>query len=70
MQHSVLCISKKYEEISNMRRDRYRFNANNFFQFAKMNFKKYHLIENGTDLLVSTWYSNDLIADYIKTIKK
>lgn len=30
--------------------------------------KKYSIIENGDDLLVSTWYSDDLINDYRKTL--
>jgi hypothetical protein len=32
------------------------------------NKNRYHLIENGDDLLVSTWHSNDLIKDYRKTL--
>ena len=36
--------------------------------FAKEHNKKYSIIENGNDLLVSTWYSGDLIEDYKKTL--
>ena len=68
MQHSVKNIGKDYAELSEMRKDGDRFNANDFLKFANENKNKYSLIENGDDLLVSTWHSNDLIKDYKKTI--
>lgn len=70
MQHSVKNIGDNYESLSNMRNDVKRFNSNDFLKFAKENKDKYHLIENGDDLLVSTWSSDKLINDYIKTINK
>jgi hypothetical protein len=69
MQHSVKFIGKTHEEISLMRKDSPSFSAVDFFQFAKDNESKYHTIESGDDLLVSTWYSGDLIDDYRKTLK-
>lgn len=69
MQHSVKSIGEKYEEISLMRKDNPSFNASEFFQFAKDNASKYHTIESGDDLLVSTWYSGDLIEDYRKFMR-
>ena len=68
MQHSVKEIGKRYSEISNKRKDKKLFKFEDFINFARENKKKYSLIENGEDLLVSTWYSNDLIEDYRKTL--
>jgi hypothetical protein len=69
MQHSVDYIGKKREEFSIMRKDEKQFNSKDFFEFAKKNKEKYSIIESGTDLLVSTWYSNELIEAYRLTIK-
>lgn len=66
MQHSVKHIGEEHQKISELRKDKVPFDAKNFFNFAKSKIGKYHLVENGDDLLVSTWYSNDLIADYKK----
>jgi hypothetical protein len=68
MQHSVKEIGKRYSEISMKRKDKKSFKFDDFINFARENKKKYSLIENGEDLLVSTWYSNDLIEDYRKTL--
>ena len=68
MQHSVNYIASQYSEISNKRNDINRFSADDFLKFAKDNIKKYSLIVNGDDLLVSTWYSDSLIGGYRKTI--
>lgn len=68
MQHSLKEIAKSYSEISNKRNDKKLFNYDNFIKFASENKNKYSLVEKGDDLLVSTWYSNDLIDDYRKTI--
>lgn len=68
MQHSVLSIAKNHSELSDLRKDVNRFKADEFFEFAKTNKEKYHIIENGNDLLVSTWYSTDLINDYRTSI--
>jgi hypothetical protein len=68
MQHSVKEIAKSYSEISDRRKDVKRFVESAFIQFANDNKKKYSLIKNGDDLLVGTWYSNELIGDYRKTL--
>ena len=68
MQHSVKEIAKNYSEISHKRGDEKLFNYDEFLRFACENKLKYSLIENGDDLLVSTWYSNDLINDYRNTL--
>lgn len=69
MQHSVKYIGGNYEQLSIMRKDKNQFKASEFFQFASDNKKKYSIIENGDDLLVSTWYSDALIKDYKSTIQ-
>lgn len=68
MQHSVKEIAKRYSELSDKRKDKKRFVESTFIQFANDNKRKYSLIENGDDLLVSTWYSDELIEDYRKTL--
>ena len=68
MQHSVKEIGKRYSEISNKRKDKKLFKFEDFINFARENKKKYSLIENGQDLLVSTWYSDNLIEDYRNTL--
>ena len=69
MLQSVKNIGQDYEELSVMRNDKYQFKAADFFQFASENKNKYSIVVNGDDLLVSTWYSNDLTNDYRNTIK-
>lgn len=69
MQHSVKYIGDNHEQLSIMRKDEKRFNANDFFQYSSENRNKYSIIENGDDLLVSTWYSDSLIKDYQSTIE-
>lgn len=64
MWHSIKYIGSKREEISNMRNDKIKFNTDEFFNYAKNNRKKYHLIDSGDDLQISTWYTDDLIKDY------
>ena len=68
MQHSIKAIAKVYSELSEKRNDEKLFNMDNFISFAKENKVKYSLIENGDDLLVSSWHSNDLINDYRNTL--
>lgn len=68
MQHSVKEIAKRYSEISSKRKDKKLFKFDDFINFAKENKKRYSLIENGDDFLVSTWYSDDLIGDYRQTL--
>jgi hypothetical protein len=68
MQHSVKEIAKRYSEISAKRNDKKLFKFDDFIDFAKENKKKYSLIENDSDFLVSTWYSDDLIEDYRRTL--
>ena len=68
MRHSVKEIAKSYSELSDKRKDNKRFVESTFIQFANDNKKKYSLTESGDDLLVSTWYSNELIEDYRKTL--
>jgi hypothetical protein len=68
MQHSVNFIAQTHAELSDKRQDKLRFNADDFKAFAKENAKKYGIIDNGHDMLVSTWHSDDLIKDYKATI--
>lgn len=64
MQHSVKYIGSEYERMSTLRQEKPVFSAEKFFQFAKDNQEKYHIIENGDDLLVSSWNSDKLIKDF------
>lgn len=66
MQHSVKQIGENRQELSELRNEQNRFLQDDFFKFAENNKEKYHLVENGKDLLVSTWYSNSLINDFKK----
>lgn len=68
MQHSVKEIGRRYSDISAKRKDKKLFKYDDFIEFARKNKNKYSLIKNGDDLLVSTWYSNDLIDDYKNSI--
>jgi hypothetical protein len=68
MQHSVKNIGARYEDLSIMRNEKNQFKKEEFFRFAKTNKSKYSIIENNDDLLVSTWYSDSLINDYIATL--
>lgn len=68
MQHSVNQIAQNYSEISEKRQDIKRFIATDFIKFARENRNRYSLVESGNDLLVSTWFSGDLIDDYQKTL--
>lgn len=69
MEHSVNEIANRYSELSEKRKDKKLFKKDDFIQFAKDNKNKFSLIENGNDLLVSTWYSDELINGYRKTLK-
>lgn len=69
MQHSVKQIGGNYERFSILRKEKPQFNKENFFEFAKSNMKRYNIIESGDDLLVSTWYSDSLINDYLNLTK-
>ncbi len=68
MQHSIKEIAERYSELSDLREDAQRFKKEDFIQFAKDNKKKYSLVDNGDDMLVSTWYSGDLIEAYRNTL--
>jgi hypothetical protein len=70
MQHSVKNIGKNYEELSIMRNDKIKFNQMDFFNFAKENIYKYRIIKSIDDLLISTWYVDDLTNDYRKLLYK
>lgn len=68
MEHSVKEMARRYSEYSLKWNDEKLFTYDGFIDFAHTNKNKYSLIENGDDYLVSTWYSNDLIDDYRKTL--
>lgn len=69
MQHSVKTIGEMYQALSESRKDEKEFVKEDFFKFASENKEKYHIIDTECDLLVSTWYSDNLIKDYQKTMK-
>jgi hypothetical protein len=69
MQHSVKFIAKVYSELSEKRQDEKRFIEDDFIRFAFENKTKYSLIDGSDgDLLVSTWYSGELVKDYQNTL--
>lgn len=68
MEHSVKEIAKDRAKWSDLRKDKKRFSETGFFEFAKKNKNKYRLSEDGDDLIATTWFTNDLIEDYIKTL--
>jgi hypothetical protein len=70
MQHSVKSIAKNYHELYAMRNESHKFNYRGFLNFAEENMKKYSIVMNGDDLLVSSWYSGELIWDYLETTSK
>ncbi len=66
---SIKEVGEKLEQLSNMRKENPAFNAKDFLEFAKAHKDKYSLIESGEDLLVSTWYYDDLVRDYEASIQ-
>lgn len=64
MHHSVKQIGIERQGFSEKRNEAKPFNADDFFKHAQENKSKYSLIECGSDLLVSTWYSDELIKSY------
>lgn len=69
MEHSVKQIAKNRAEWSELRKDKKRFSEVDFFNFAKQNKNKYQLSEDEDDLIATTFFTDDLINDYIKTLK-
>ena len=68
MQHSIKEIAIRYSSISDKRKDKKRFDKDGFIKFVKDNMEKYSILVENDNLLVSTWYSGDLIDDYKKTL--
>ena len=69
MHHDIKKIGNSRQEFSNLRKDEKRFSADDFYQFALANKQKYNLHEVNGVLEVSTFYSDNLIKDYIQTIE-
>lgn len=69
MQHSVKQIAKMYSNLSNLREEKKKFDADDFIRFAKKYAKKYQIVEVDDDFLISTWNSDRLIDDYKRTIR-
>lgn len=68
MQHSLKQIASNYSALYTARKQ--DFGVQQFFEFALRNQDKYHLVKSGDDFFVSTWYSDALIQDYLKTRKQ
>lgn len=68
MIHSIKRIGEEYEHLSNLRKDEKRFTLEKFLNFAKDNKSLYFLIEERDDFLVSTWYADNLINDFRKSL--
>ena len=66
MQHSIKQIAANNSQISQLRKDKKRFNADEFIEFAKLNKEKFHLEDSLGELWVSTWFSDDLISAFKK----
>ena len=69
MLHNVKHIAQNHAEYSELRKDKIRFSKDHFLQYAKDHFKKYQLEWHLGDLHVSTFFSDDLVAGYKKTLK-
>ena len=69
MQHSIKQIAKMYSNLSNLREEKKKFDADDFIRFAKKYEKKYQIVEVDDDFLISTWNSDRLIDDYKRTIR-
>jgi hypothetical protein len=68
MQHSITQIGKNYAGISELRKDKKPFIEADFVKFAENNKDKYGVHLECGELMVSTWYSNDLVQAYQKTL--
>ncbi len=69
MQHSVKEIGEKYQKLYKKREK--KFDSSQFYIFALNHQKLYSLIKTfNDDFLVSTWHVDNLIADYVKTLKQ
>ena len=68
MIHNINQIAKEYSILSNKRKDYKKFNEKDFIEFAKQNENKYSIIVKNDSLFVTTWYFNDLVNDYRKSI--
>jgi hypothetical protein len=68
MLHSVKQIAENHSKYSELRKDEILFSKDHFFQYAKDHFKKYQLEWHLGDLLVSTFFSDDLVAGYKQTL--
>jgi len=64
MQHSVKEIGIRYEDLSRLRNETVLFLSSVFLSFARENRDKYNLVDNGEDLLVSTWHVDQLLSDF------
>lgn len=65
MQHSVKLIASNYQSIYEARKNGDVFDFDGFLRFAEKNADKYKIIKTDNDLFVSTWYSDNLIKDYL-----
>lgn len=68
MQHLIKTIANNYANISELRKDKKRFTRDGFINFAKDNMVKFNIFEEGGELYVTTFFSDDLVEAYKKTI--
>lgn len=68
MVHSVTEIGQTQARIYNRTHRLKTFDEKAFLEFAAVNVEKYNLIQDGNDLLVTTWHSDELVKDYLKTL--
>ena len=69
MLHYIKQIAENYSKNSELRKDKKLFNYHKFILFAESNINKYNIVKENDMLMLSTWHSEDLITDYIKTLK-
>ena len=69
MLHYIKQIAENYSKNSELRKDKKLFNYDKFILFTQNNINKYNIVKENDMLMLSTWHSEDLITDYIKTLK-
>ena len=68
MDISLKRVARERAELSNRRGDEKQFSEEGFLEFAESNSSKYAIESKGDDLVMGSWYFNDLISDYKDTL--
>lgn len=68
MDISLKRVARERAELSKRRGDEKQFSEEGFLEFAESNSSKYNIDTKGDDLVMNSWYFNDLISDYKHTL--